>query len=176
MLILDFLVLGFSTSLQTLCRTGFLLLVFGKFSSGPSSISVMGYVQSDLLLPARSFARFGFAMFVLNFVHYGSPTLLQSHAHCEPPALLMGVIWLELLLSTSDSSHSDFSIFARSPAHLDALSFTLDFLNPGFVMLVHSSVRPNLSLSLVGVSCPGFSPLLLDYARMDFLLLLRSFA
>ena len=136
----------------------------------------MGYVQSDLSLPARSFARFGLALFVLDFVHCGSPPLLQSLAHGEPQSLLMGVIWLESLLSTSDSSHSDFSIFAQSPAHLDALSFTLDFLNPGFVMLMHSSIRPNLSLSLVGVSCCGFSPLLLDYARLDFLLLLRSFA
>ena len=115
-------------------------------------------------------------MFVVDFAHFGSPMSLQSLAHCEPVALLMGVTWLELLLSPLDSSHSDFSIFARSPAHLDALSFTLDFLKPGFVMLAHSSVRPNLSLSLVGVSNPGFLPLLLDSARMDFVLLLRSFA
>ena len=176
MLTLDFLVLGFSTSLQTLCRTGLSSLVFGKFSSGPSSISVMGYVLSDLSLPARSFARFGLAMFVLNFVHYGSTTLLQSLAHCEPVALLMGVTCLESLLSPPDSSHSDFSIFARRFAHLDTLLLTLDFLNPELVMLAHSSVRPNLFLSPVGVSCPGSSPFLLDFARMDSSLLLRSFA
>ena len=162
--------------LQTLCRIGLSLLAFGKFSSGPSSIPVMGYVQFDPLPPARSYAHFGLVMLVLDFLHTDPVILAKGPGRSGPAFPVVGVANPDFLLPASDSVLPALPVFLRSLIRPGFASFVLDFLRLGLFLLLHSFSLLGLLLPVLGVACLDFPSSILDFAHLDSAVSLRSFS
>lgn len=134
---LDLLHLGFSMSAQCFCRTGLALSVFGKFSFGESSISVLGRVMFGPSLLVQSSSHFGSTISVLDFIHVdlvlplrsatccssstpvwgqvclGSSLLVLDAAHMAPPLLLQAFVWSASSLPIIDMLRLGFPMFLQ---------------------------------------------------------------
>ena len=197
-LVFDLLTLGPLPSARMPVCTGSALLASGKFSSGPSSVSVLNKVFFDLPSSAKSFAHLDPAASTPDFLKPEPTPLLRSYVRTGsiPPALGVGRPGASPL--ASDSVHlgpvSSVQVYAR----LESSSFALDLLHPGLVPSLRERVRtglvvlafkasrvevtlpapgsahPGPSLPLQSLVCQAFSLSALNFARLGFLVLLRQ--
>ena len=172
---LDLLHLGLSMLMQTPCHTGSALLVFGKFSFGASSISVLGKVFFGSSLFVHSFAHLESCPLVFDFLHLDSSVFLRSLSHVSSPLFVCGSVCLGFFLPVSDSVQLDFFSPLRSFVYPSSFALALDLLRLGSQLFLRSSAHLNPSASVSGLLRLDFLLFILATASLGFILFIQSF-
>ena len=168
--VFDLLHLGFPMSAQCFCWIGLALSVFGKFSFGQSSVSVMGRVMFDFSLSVRSSARFDSLLLILDFLHLELSLLLRNVICFSSSTSVCGLACCGLALLLSDFVNLGLSVFLQSMVWIDLALPLLDFLHLGFPSLARQSACFGSSFFAYGLSRFSSALLLMDHANVDFFL------
>ena len=198
-LVPDLLTLGPLLSARMLVRTDSVPPASGKFSFGPSSVSVLNKVFFDLAPSAKSFACLGPVASTPDFLEPEPSTFLRTFARAGSTPSALGCSRPGDSPLASDSGHFGPGSSLQSYAHLESTSLALDLLNPGLLPLLReciqtdlmllafkaSSAEPTLPapgsahpgpiLPLQSLVCQGLSLTALKFAHLGFLVLLRQF-
>eukprot|EP00435_Cladocopium_sp_Y103_P000288 s4706_g1.t1 len=181
--VLDLLNSGFSTSAQCFCRIDLALSVFGKFSFGESSISVLGRVMFGPLLFVQSSTHFGSAVSVLDFIHVdfvlplrSFVVLLQQFARPELLVSVLGMLCLDLVMLTSETIALGFFSSLHSLCRVASFLLALDFAHLGSLPFLQSLAHLGFSMLSLGVSCLESATFAFDSLHLGFSLSMRCFA
>ena len=130
LLALDYLCLGFLTSLRQLTHPGFPMFLTGRARTG-ALLPALNSASSGSLPLLRSFSWTGLSPLAFQFGTLGSSMLLRSAAQVEVSAFTAGMCrpGLVSLLPVADVSHVEFSLLTRSLAQAGFFASTMDFTN-----------------------------------------------
>lgn len=122
--VVDSVHLGSSPPVQSLSRTGSVMLVFN-------------FAHLDFFPLARSFSRAGFVLSAFVFSHLALPLLLRNFACSESSVLLCGATCPETAMLALDCAHAGFSFLLRSPGHAEPPLSVLSSVHPASSMSLH---------------------------------------
>ena len=168
--------LGLLLSLQQALRTGPVMAVgpfLGKLESMTPVVDLLRLGSAPF---ARSFSKFDFSPFALDFNTFFGLTLSpRSFTYLGSSSLILGHNRSEALLLTVDLNHLDSFPSARSSAHFETFLLVPNFSQPEPALPLHRFTGLEPTLSIPGSSCTDASPLVWNHGFPGASPLLRSF-